>query len=343
MTRRELFDRVKPLLIGALCGMAFLLALPLTGVLDSSAKPGSNILVDWYRQTTARQSIALRSALIAVPPLDDEAMVARGAGHYELVCATCHGSPEAPPDRAAEDMSPQPPRLSMWRPDARLFQTVKYGIRHTAMPAWPTGIRDDEVWDMVAFLRRLPTMDAETYAGLAHGGAEAGSCLACHGSEGQGRNGAFPRLDIQSPQYLADALVAFRDGSRHSGTMMAAARRLTDTQISVLARAFGRAVPVEPSGESELGRRIANEGLPDRDIPACQSCHGPQRRDGYPTIAGQPAHYLMTQLELFQKHGAERGGRFAHVMAEVVEDKLEEGPHRLEPEEIEAVAGYYGD
>lgn len=340
---RQIWERVKPLAIGAACGMAFLLALPLTGVLDSSARPGSNAVTDWYLQTAVRQSIALRSIITAVPPLDDMAMVTRGAGHYQLVCANCHGSPEAAPARYAEDLSPPPPRLTAWRPDARLFHTVKHGIRHTAMPAWPTDLRDDEIWDMVSFLRRLPTMDGPTYAALAHGDAEPGSCAACHGETGQGRDNAFPRLDIQSPQYLENALMAFRDGSRHSGTMMTVARQLTDARIAKLAQGFGRSVELVPSGGSELGQRIATQGIPERDIPACQSCHGPEGRVGYPKLTGQPTHYLAIQLELFQKHGAERGGRFVEIMAKVVEDKLEEGPHRLELEEVQAVAEFYGE
>ena len=149
-----------------------MLALPVTGLLDHSARPGSSPIVDWYSLTAARQSIALRSLFMIVPDLDDPVMVQRGAGHFELVCASCHGSPAKPAARFAQDMSPQPPRLTAWRPDARLFQTVKYGIRHTAMPAWPTHLRDDEIWDMVAFLRRMRTMSATEYAKLAFGTAE---------------------------------------------------------------------------------------------------------------------------------------------------------------------------
>ncbi|PXA99096.1 cytochrome c, class I [Nostoc sp. 3335mG] len=330
-----------PLAIGAAVGALFALSLPLTGLLDVGARPARNAVVDWYMQTAARQSIALRSAMTAVPDLDDAARAMRGAGHYELVCAACHGSPAGQAEQFAHDLSPSPPRLTAWRPEARLFQTVKYGIRHTAMPAWPSDIRDDEVWDMVAFLRLLPVMDAETYRGLAHGGAEPASCASCHGPEGEGRGGAFPRLDIQSPDYLAATLRAFRDGERQSGTMMSATRQLTDAEIATLATEFGREV-VLTSGGNEKGRKIATEGIPARDIPACDSCHaGP--RPGFPRLAGQTAEYLQIQLELFQKHGAERGGPHARIMAEVVEDKLEEGPHRLEPEELEAVADYYGE
>lgn len=335
--------RLGPFLASAGAGALFLLALPLTGVLDHAVHSGGKGLVDWYNQLAVRQSLALRSAMTAVPDLDDPKMVLRGAGHFQLVCAACHGSPEAPPAQLAQDLSPAPPSLTSWRPDARLFQTVKYGIRHTAMPAWPTDMRDDEVWDMVAFLRRLPTMDAEAYALLAHGGAEPGSCASCHGEDGQGRDGALPRLDIQSPQYLTDALTAFRDGSRPSGTMMAAARQLTDDEIAELAGLYGRSVSVPPSEGSDLGSAIAHEGIVSRDVPACEKCHGPTARADFPRLAGQSADYIRRQLHLFQKYGAERGGQHADIMAKVIEDALEEGPHRLEPEAIEALADYYGN
>ncbi|MBO9589735.1 c-type cytochrome [Devosia sp.] len=334
--------RLAPFLASAAAGALLLLAIPLTGLLDHAVHSAGKGVVNWYNQLAARQSIALRSAMIAVPDLDDPKMVLRGAGHFQLVCAACHGSPEAPPAQLARDLSPAPPQLTSWRPDARLFQTVKYGIRHTAMPAWPTDMRDDEVWDMVAFLRRLPTMDAETYAMLAHGGAEPGSCASCHGQDGEGRGGAFPRLDIQSPQYLADALLAFRDGSRPSGTMMSAARQLTDEEIAEFADLYGHTASLPPPDGSDLGRTIALEGIVSRDVPACEKCHGPIARTDFPRLSGQSADYLRRQLHLFQKYGAERGGQHADIMAKVIEDALEEGPHRLEPEAIEALADYYG-
>ena len=39
---------------------------------------------------------------------------------------------------------------------------VKHGIKFTGMPAWAAQQRDDEVWAMVAFLRRLPSLDGAT-------------------------------------------------------------------------------------------------------------------------------------------------------------------------------------
>lgn len=46
---------------------------------------------------------------------------------------------------------------------ARLFWVTKHGIRMTGMPAWGLSHGDGEIWDMVAFIKRLPTLSAREY------------------------------------------------------------------------------------------------------------------------------------------------------------------------------------
>ena len=326
---------LRPYLIGAGLGLLGLAFVPLSGLLPSSAEPGQATALDWYFNLAAQQAITLRSLGTEVPPLDRPGMVQRGAGHYEMVCATCHGSPAAPPGQLAENLSPQPPllvdRMAQWHPEARIFATVKHGIRRTAMPGWPSQRRDDEVWDMVAFLLALPELDASQYGAMTTGVA-ANDCARCHGKNGEGIIPGVPRLDIQTPAYLEAALKAFRDGTRESGTMMAAARTLSDEEITDLARHFGRsaAVAAEVGGAPDIVRR----GIPERDVPACASCHGAGARPGYPRLDGQDADYLLRQLELFKLLGDERGGPNGHIMAEVV--------RFLESEDMVALAEWYG-
>ncbi len=332
----------RPYIVGAIGGILAVALVPLTGLVDFNAHNRQWGITDWYLSTAAQQSISLQSAGLPVPALDDPAAVRRAAGHYELVCATCHGSPASPPELFADNIRAKPPllveRMKQWHPDARLFWTVKHGIKHTAMPAWPTEIRDDEVWDMVAFLAALPDMDAEQYATLT--GAGVGLCASCHGENGEG-TAAAPRLDIQSPQYLADALDAYRQGIRASGTMMTVARTLSDADIDAFARQFGREVEVEPRSATGPGAEIAARGIPERDIAACDSCHAAPRAE-YPRLHGQQRHYLATQLELFNEYGADRGGPHADIMAHAIRrlPNPEDGP--LKPEEIEALADHYG-
>ncbi len=329
-------NRYRPFIIGAIGGALGIIFLPLTGVLNRSAEPGQWWGADWFDYMSARQSVTLRSMRVEVPPLDDPARIARGAGHYEMVCAACHGSPTHLPEQMARNLAPPPPplmeQMRQWRPEARIVWTVKHGIRHTAMPGWPSQVRDDEVWDMVAFLLAMPGMDAEAYGALASGTAD-NDCARCHGENGEGALAGVPRLDIQSPAYLETAITAFRDGTRQSGTMIAAARTLGDAEIAELAEQFGQGVRMQTGAET-TGAAIARHGIPDRDVPACDSCHGPAGRPDYPRLAGQDAGYLLRQLQLFAELGENRGGPRAHIMAEVVKG--------LDPEEMEALAAYYG-
>jgi cytochrome c553 len=328
-------NRFRPFIVGAVGAVLGVVLVLASGVLNFAASSGHWDVTDLFFDLAARQSVTLRSVGIDEPPdLDDPKRIQRGAGHYEMVCSACHGSPGRPPEAIAATLTPSPPllleQMQRWRPAERIFWTVKHGIKRTAMPAWPTQLRDDEVWDVVAFLQAMPKLTTEQYRALA-GDRRTANCSNCHGDDGRGR-GAVPRLDIQSPAYLAAALVAFRDGTRASGTMIAAASGLTDAQIADLARMLGQGRSVEPAG-SPAGRDIAEGRI--AGIPACESCHGAAARTDFPRLAGQDVDVLRRQLELFLALGEARGGAHAEIMARVA--------HQLTPEQIEAVADWYGE
>lgn len=311
-------SRARPLLVGAAGAVFGVVLAMLSGVIDVASTSRQSAFGDWFFGLAVRQSITLRSVGVEVPPLHDTVPLRSSAVHYDLVCAACHGAPGKPPEAFAAELVPRPPSLvaqmERWRPPARIFWTVKHGIRHTAMPAWPTQLRDDEIWAMVAFLLALPGMSPARYAELA-GTAEGAVCGRCHRQGGE-VGGSAPRLDIQSPGYLAAALRAFRDGSRASGTMMSVARTLTDDEIASLAAGYGTAAAVGPPSEVP-GGSIALHGIPDRKVPACESCHGRDARADFPRLAGQERDFILNQLHLFKALGASRGGRHARIMADV--------------------------
>lgn len=262
---------------------------------------------------------------VEVPDLDDTAMIRRGAGHYERVCASCHASPERPRRGEALNFTPPAPKLHDRlgeRPPESLFFTVRDGVRGTAMPAWPAPFREDEVWDMVAFLQVLPQLDAQAYRKLT-GSADlpAGltpmlaDCARCHGEDGRGHpDGSFPRLDIQTPTYLELTLRAFRDGQRASGFMQAAVAGLTDAELADLAAHFGQ----QADAGDEADASLASDDATRR--PACIACHGSPRpiRDEFPTLSGQYEPYITLQLGLFADEDERRGGTaFSPLMHEV--------------------------
>lgn len=334
----------------------------LSGVMPIKASSGHWPITARFLDFAKVRSVSTHSLRIHPPPLDDEGLLLKGAAHYDVGCYPCHGRPGAgvPPVMAA--MTPPPPdltgTLSRWNP-RELFSIVKHGIKFTGMPAWPEQQRDDEVWAVVSFLRRMPELDATEYRRLAYGetGASEGTpptlpmagslppphavrqtCWRCHGIDGTGRGpGVFPSLAGQRSGYLYASLRAFRDRSRFSGVMSSVASPLSDEAMRQIAEYY-EALPSRPPASletSDAGAAIATQGIADRDIPPCAECHGPSahpKSPAYPRLAGQHVRYLISQLELLQER--RRGGSpNVNLMQEFV--------HRLRQEEIRDVTRYY--
>ena len=166
-------------------------------------------------------------------------------------------------------------------------------------------------------------------------------CESCHGPQGSGRGlGAAPRLAGQRVDYLYRSLSAYALRQRFSGIMQPVAARLTDEQMLRLAQHYAN-LPLNALTQTshattaiQRGEKIANEGIREQRVPACNSCHlqnGP-RNPMYPELSGQYANYIVLQLKLFQRD--QRGGTpYAHLMRHVA-------PH-LNEEQIQDVALYY--
>jgi mono/diheme cytochrome c family protein len=116
-------------------------------------------------------SIAARSSGIEVPQLESPERIAAGAQHYAQLCAGCHLAPGVPKSEIRTGMYPHPPSLAQEdvRDARRAFWTIKHGIKMSAMPAWGKTLDDAAVWDVVAFVRKLPAMSPETYQQLSQG------------------------------------------------------------------------------------------------------------------------------------------------------------------------------
>ena len=336
-----------------------------SGIVPIKASSGHWAITTRLLDFAKLRSVSTHSWTIQAPPLDDEALLLRGASHYENGCYSCHGGPGSGVSPVMAAMTPEPPGLprglSRYTPE-QLFTIVKHGIKFTGMPAWPVQQRDDEVWAVVAFLRKMPSLDATAYRRLAYGepgvnadaepdlptaGAELAPrpvrdlCWRCHGVDGTGRGpGAFPSLAGQRAEYLFASLRAFKDRSRYSGIMSGVAGGLSDGAMRGIAAYYEALSPREgdrvndPSAIAR-GADIAARGVPDRDIPACVECHGPTdvpKNPTYPRIAAQHVRYLALQLELLRarRRGGSPNVALMHVFV-----------NRLRPEQIRDVTQYY--
>jgi len=303
MTIRITWKRIVLALSGI---VALALAVGWSGAVNVAASSGHWAITDWFLHWVMRNSVGTRSALQSPQAAADPQGLVSAAGHFAASCAACHGAPGMRPRAVFQAATPPAPDLARtageWS-DRELFWIIDHGVKFSGMPAWPARDRPDEIRRMVAFVRRLPTMTPAEYAGLTGGVAgiagapQFEACAGCHGADGRGRRQRdIPILGGQNGGYLEAALRAYRDGHRESGVMANAAALLDDAAVAKLAKRFA-AMPGLGSARNAAdadAERIVRLGLPDRQLPACASCHAPGKP--YPVLAGQKVSYLAARL-----------------------------------------------
>jgi cytochrome c553 len=139
------------------------------GSFDVAADTPHSDAVYWLMNSVREKSIEMRAAGIEVPGnLGDEKRIASGAAQYHGMCSSCHLAPGMKRTEISRGLYPRAPELrrkSDLTP-AEQFWVVKHGLKMTGMPAWGVTHDDDMLWDVVAFLRKLPELGAEQYQEL---------------------------------------------------------------------------------------------------------------------------------------------------------------------------------
>ncbi len=116
------------------------------------------------------RSIEFHSKGIKTHDLKDPKLLKTGIEHYHEMCRLCHGAPGYEKEEFAEGLYPKPPKLTSKEiqemSNAEAFWVLKNGIKMTGMPAFGPTHDDDELWGMVGFWRRLPSLKPEQYKKL---------------------------------------------------------------------------------------------------------------------------------------------------------------------------------
>lgn len=99
--------------------------------------------------------------------------------HFVAHCATCHGLDGRGNTVIGRNLYPKVPdmtapgtqRLS----DGEMFYVISNGVRLTGMPAWGGEDSPQSIWELVAFIRRLPGLSPEELRLMQQQAAEEGS------------------------------------------------------------------------------------------------------------------------------------------------------------------------
>ena len=156
------------LVIGTLVVLAGVVAVAIyEGLYNIAADVPHTQPVYWLLETARERSVAVRARDIVVPnDLDDANRISKGrifgdvqwrhlAPGMERTEISGGLYPRAPELRRGTDLTP-----------AEQFWIIKHGVKLTAMPAWGVTHDDELLWDVVAFVRKLPEMTPEQYETL---------------------------------------------------------------------------------------------------------------------------------------------------------------------------------
>ena len=163
-----------------------------SGTYPMGADVPHNRLTYWLLETLRERSVARAAGDIEVPhDLNTSERLLAGGADYNDMCAGCHLKPGKTESDFTLGLYPAPPNLSeaignvaIGPQDSesadeeelkRDFWIIKHGIKASGMPAWGPTHDDQRIWNMVAFIQKLPELTPAQYQILTARGGGPGS------------------------------------------------------------------------------------------------------------------------------------------------------------------------
>ena len=176
------------------------------------------------------------------------------------------------------------------------------------------------------------------------GDAEAGSgkvatCAACHGPDGNSPSAEFPKIAGLGEKYIYKQLTDIKVGERVVPQMTGLLDDFDEQDLADIAAHYDAQETTRGvADDADLvarGEEIYRGGDLATGLPACTGCHSPTGRGndpaGFPSLSGQHATYIATQLTDFREGERANDGE-SMVMRTIA--------GRLSNKDIEAVSAY---
>ncbi len=264
------------LAVVAIGGLGFIYS----GIYPMGADAPHTQPVYWALETLRERSIAARTSNIEVPPLEDPQMLLIGGADYNDMCAGCHLKPGKKSSELSAGLYPQPPNLSLGieghaghegghgdvnTSAARQFWIIKHGIKASGMAAFGPTHDDARIWAMVAFLQKLPTLDATQYQILTARAEDDTEGMDDMNHDGGDHGHASPQTDggeaakdahagMDMPGMKGDQPVAAFDVSTPSGVMQAFQAAMQAADAAAVKRLLAPDVLIYEGGAAERSR-----------------------------------------------------------------------------------------
>ena len=97
--------------------------------------------------------------VVAVVGAENQDAINRGKAIYQSRCLECHGAEGRGDGEKAPSLSPRPGSLvsaaTSAKSDRELLRTIQHGKPRTAMPAWKDILTEEEIVEVLQYLRSL--------------------------------------------------------------------------------------------------------------------------------------------------------------------------------------------
>jgi len=137
-----------------------------TGAYDVAATKPHNAMTASILSSMMDNSVRRHASDIELSPAFSDPDLREGFEHYQEMCVGCHGAPGVERSEIGEGLNPPAPDLGEAVADLspqEVFWILKNGVKMTGMPAFGPTHDDGKLWDITAFVERLPAMTPDQY------------------------------------------------------------------------------------------------------------------------------------------------------------------------------------
>ncbi len=157
---------------GVVVGIIIILGIPalwvVSGAFNVAATSRAGFIERAIAEFGREESVDNHAQKMTNPYANDPSVLPAGLKAYREDCMTCHGVPGVERSDIAKGLNPHPPHLA-WKgfahmPDGEMFWVIKNGYRMTGMPGFGPTHSDEQIWQIVSFVRHLPNLTPEEKA-----------------------------------------------------------------------------------------------------------------------------------------------------------------------------------
>lgn len=159
---------VKQLIIATVIGIFGIAIFIYSGTFNIAADDPHWPLTLKILSVVRDRSVEVRSDTKVPLEFSNATSIRLGAGNYDAMCSACHLRPGMEESELSLGLYPKPPS---WHeigkvPPREAFWIIKHGIKMSGMPAWGKSMSDEHIWNIVAFVRKLPELPPDAYREL---------------------------------------------------------------------------------------------------------------------------------------------------------------------------------